>query len=66
MLSAECERQEALAAQDDVEFDCDAYVTKTNALKRVLETIGLKRAPRDVTPSLSSYLQSKAVEGGAP
>jgi hypothetical protein len=33
MLSAECERQEALAAQDDVEFDCDAYVTKTNALK---------------------------------
>src|SRR6267143_2122574 len=31
MLSAECERQEALAVREDVEFDCDAYVVKTNA-----------------------------------
>jgi hypothetical protein len=60
MLSAECETQEALAVREDVEFDCDGYVAKTNALRRVFETIGLKRAPRDVTPSLSSYLQSKA------
>jgi hypothetical protein len=59
MLSAECERQEALAVREDVEFDCDGYVVKTNALRRVLETIGLKRAPRDITPSLSSYLQAK-------
>jgi hypothetical protein len=60
MLSAECERQEALAVREDVEFDCDGYVVKTNALRRVLETIGLRRAPRDITPSLSSYLQAKA------
>jgi hypothetical protein len=57
MLSAECERQEALAVREDVEFDCDGYVVKTNALRRVLETIGIKRAPRDVTPSLSGYTE---------
>jgi hypothetical protein len=61
MLSAECERQEALAVREDVEFDCDGYVVKTNALRRVLEAIGLKRAPRDVTPTLSSYLHDKEV-----
>jgi hypothetical protein len=60
MLSAECERQEALAVREDVEFDCDAYVVKTNALRRVLEAIGLKRAPRDVTPRLEDYLQARA------
>ena len=60
MLSAECERQEALAVREDVEFDCEGYVVKTNALRRVFEAIGLKRAPRDVTPDLKSYLQAKA------
>jgi hypothetical protein len=59
MLSAECERQEALAVREDVEFDCDGYVVKVNALRRVLETIGLRRATRDVTPTLSGYLQAK-------
>jgi hypothetical protein len=59
MLSAECERQEALAAQDDVEFDCDAYVVKTNALKRVLEVLGLQRRSVDITLSLGTYLQAK-------
>ena len=59
MLSAECERQEALAVREDVEFDCDGYVVKTNALRRVFEAIGLKRAPRDITPSLQGYLQAK-------
>ena len=34
---------------------------KTNALRRVFEAIGLKRAPRDVTPDLKSYLQAKGV-----
>jgi hypothetical protein len=59
MLSAECERQEALAVREDVEFDCDGYVVKTNALRRVFEAIGLKRAPRDVTPDLRSYLRQR-------
>ena len=59
MLSAECERHKALAAQGDKDFDVACYVTMTNSLKRVLEVIGVKRAPRDITPSLSAYLQAK-------
>jgi hypothetical protein len=60
MLSAERERQEALAVREDVEFDCEGVCREDQALRRVFETIGVRRAPRDVTPSLSSYLQSKA------
>ena len=49
-LSAECERQEALWARGEAAFDIAAYSTLTNALRRVLWTLGLKRVPRDVTP----------------
>jgi hypothetical protein len=58
MLCAECERQEALAAREDVTFDADSYVVKTNALKRVLEVLGLKRVPRlvnDGSQALADY-----------
>jgi len=62
LLSAECERMEALAARDkrrsDGEiawksddpfvFDIDTYVVMTNALRRVVETLGLRRIPRPV------------------
>ena len=41
-------------------IDTTAYCTVVNAQRRVLETIGLKRVPRDVTPSLESYLAAKA------
>jgi hypothetical protein len=60
MLSAECEKQEALAAREDVAFDADSYVVKTNALKRVLEVLGLKRVPRQVNDGsaiLSDYFK---------
>jgi hypothetical protein len=62
-LSAECERHEAKAADGDKGFDRDdfmAYVTATNALKRVLEVIGVKRRSRDVTPTLPEYLAARA------
>lgn len=52
-LSAECERQEALWARGEAEFDIAAYSVLTNAVRRVFETIGLKRVPRDVTPRMS-------------
>ncbi len=52
-LSAECERQEALWARGEAEFDIAAYSILTNAVRRVFETIGLKRVPRDVTPRMS-------------
>jgi hypothetical protein len=35
------------------------YATLSNAERRLLETVGLKRRPRDVTPSLSQYLASR-------
>jgi hypothetical protein len=62
MLSAECEKQELLAAKGDTEFDCDAYVVKTNALGRILKLLGLKRVPRVVdganTTALATYFNS--------
>jgi hypothetical protein len=64
MLSTECERHEARAAEGDKGFDRDdfmAYVTATNALKRVLEVIGVKRRSRDCTPKLSDYLEAKGL-----
>lgn len=44
--------------REDVTFDADSYVVKTNALKRVLEVLGLKRVPRPVNDGsavLSDY-----------
>lgn len=70
MLSAECERQEALAVREDMTFDADSYVVKTNALKRVLEVLGLKRVPRQVNDGshvLADYFsQLPPKEGGTP
>ena len=61
-LSAECERQEALWARGEAEFEILAYCTLTNSLRRVLETIGLKRVPRDVTPRLADYLAAQGLD----
>jgi hypothetical protein len=69
MLSAECERHEARAADGDKGFTRDdfiAYVTATNALKRVLEVIGVKRRSRDVTPTIADYLRAREVAAEAP
>jgi hypothetical protein len=49
-LSAELERQEARWARGETEFDISAYSVLTNALRRVLESLGLGRRARDVTP----------------
>src|SRR5262245_28590746 len=37
-------------------LDPVAYCTIVNAQRRVLETIGLRRRPKDVTPSVRDYL----------
>jgi hypothetical protein len=39
--------------------DPTILATMANAQRRLFETVGLKRVPRDVTPSLSEYLASK-------
>jgi hypothetical protein len=60
MLSAECERQEALAARGEAEFNCELYGTMCDRLGRLFGRLGLERISRDVTPDLRSYLQAKA------
>jgi hypothetical protein len=41
------------------EIDPAVYCTIANAQKRLLELVGLRRVPRDVTPSLTDYLRSR-------
>jgi hypothetical protein len=60
MLSAECERQEALAARGEAEFNCELYGTLCDRLGRLFGRLGLERVAKDATPSLSDYLQAKA------
>jgi hypothetical protein len=40
-------------------FDVDLYGQLTDRLGRCLQRLGLERQPREVTPSLSAYLQAK-------
>jgi hypothetical protein len=60
MLSAECERQEALSARGEAEFNCELYGTMCDRLGRLFGRLGLERVARDVTSTLQSYLQAKA------
>jgi hypothetical protein len=39
--------------------DIDLYSRITNTQRRVLETLGMQRRPRDVVPDLSEYLGAK-------
>ena len=41
----------------------DLYSRVTSASRRHLETLGLDRMQRDITPSLGAYLEGKAAEG---
>jgi hypothetical protein len=37
----------------------DDYIRATNTMRRVLEALGLQRRQKDVTPSLSEYLEQR-------
>jgi hypothetical protein len=37
----------------------DLYSRLVNAQRRLLEAVGMKRIPKDVTPTLSEYLEGK-------
>ena len=50
------ERQFALSVEGPSPELLDLYSRTTNTLRRLLETIGLKRVARDVTPLLQDYL----------
>jgi hypothetical protein len=59
-IEVQLEQMEACMSEGDLKVDLDLYNRLAGNLRRMLETIGLQRVSRDVTPSLSSYLQAKA------
>ena len=57
-LAVWCEQAESdMAGGQDL--DVAAYTTSANALRRLLQDLGLERRARDVTPTLSQYLAAK-------
>jgi hypothetical protein len=60
-LTVELERLEAVfAVAGEAQADqLDLYQRTANSLRRLLESVGIERRPRDVTPTLSQYLANK-------
>lgn len=56
LIAAQCERQEAMWARGEAEFDLAMYIVMTNSLRRVLETLGLKRVPRPVNDGANALV----------
>jgi hypothetical protein len=54
-ISIACERMEGEAAAG-AEIDLELYGRLVDRLGRAFQRLGLKRQPRDVTPTLSEYL----------
>jgi hypothetical protein len=57
-LAVELERREAVIAETGEATDAqiEVYGRTANTLRRLLQTLGLERRARDVTPTLQSYL----------
>jgi hypothetical protein len=62
MLSVQCELMEQ-AALAGTTLDATVYGHLTGHLTRILRTLGLKRQPRDATPSLRDYLDAARQPG---
>jgi hypothetical protein len=45
------------------EVDLDVFTRSASHLRRILETLGIERRPRDVTPTLREYLAAKEAVG---
>jgi hypothetical protein len=41
------------------EIDIDVFTRSASHLRRIFETLGVERKPRDVTPRLATYLAQK-------
>jgi hypothetical protein len=53
-ITCELEQFEGRLSRGE-EIDLDTYVRAIGHLRRLLETLGLQRVPRDVTPTLEAY-----------
>ena len=60
-LTVELERMESAFARDDGAKPADLalYQTTSNTLRRLLESIGIKRRVKDITPELHEYLAGR-------
>jgi hypothetical protein len=57
-LQVELEAQEARLANGDAKgFSLVEFAQCSNGLRRLLETVGIKRVPRDCTPTLASIIR---------
>ena len=63
-LEVELERLEGRLATGDEDVSLDAYQRAANSLRRLLESLGLERKAKDVTPSLADIIarHSKVAE----
>ena len=61
-LQVELEAQEAQLASGNSKINLVEFAQVSNGLRRLLETIGLKRVARDVTPSLKDILAKHAAK----
>jgi hypothetical protein len=56
--SADCGGAEHMS-EGDIAVDLDLYNRLAGNHRRILESIGIERRPRDVTPTLQTYLAAK-------
>jgi hypothetical protein len=63
-MTVELERMEAMfaVAGEATSDQLDLYSRVAGNLRRLLESVGMSRRPRDVTNDLASYLTSKAAK----
>jgi hypothetical protein len=61
VITTELERLEARFAVAGAASpeDIDLYLRASNSLRRLLESVGIQRRPRNITPNLSQYLALK-------
>ena len=61
-LTVELERMEAaFAVAGEAQPDqLELYQRTANSLRRLLESVGLGRRPRDITPSLHEYIEGRS------
>jgi hypothetical protein len=63
-LALQLESMEAAAIEGN-EIDLDLFGRCAGHLRRIAEALGLKRTPRDVTPSVAEYVARLNADDGA-
>jgi hypothetical protein len=59
-ITVELEKMEGRMSKGDDDVSLDEYARVAGHLRRILETLGIGRKPRNVTPSMREYLAGRA------